>query len=51
MNINKMTMDERIALAQKLLISIAEDEIGWECSPGLCQWLHDVAEELGERVA
>jgi hypothetical protein len=45
-----MTIDEKIALAQKLLVSIAEEEIGQECNPGLCQWLHDTADELEERL-
>lgn len=50
-NLSKMTLDDKIELAQKLLVSIAEDEIGWECSPGLCNWLHKTADELEERLA
>ena len=49
--LSKMTLDEKIALVQKVLISIAEDEIGWECSPGLCSWLHNIADEIDERCA
>jgi hypothetical protein len=45
-----MTLDEKIELAQKLFVSIAEDEIGWECNPGLCHWLHDTADELENRL-
>jgi hypothetical protein len=51
LNPKKMTLDEKIELTQVLLISIAEDSIGWECSPGLCNWLHRIADEVEERCA
>lgn len=49
-NIDKLTLDQKIDLAQRLLISIAEDSIGWECNPGLCRWLHKTADEVEERL-
>ncbi len=50
-DLGKMTLDQKIELAQKLLVSIAEDEFGWESNPGLCSWLLNTADDIELRCA
>jgi hypothetical protein len=48
-DVRKLPLYEKIRLASALLVSIAEDSIGWKCNPGLCNWLHNMADELQKR--
>lgn len=47
--VKDLDLYQKVALAQRLLLAIADDEIGRENNPHLCDWLSRTASELEER--